>query len=229
MIADRVRLEAVWRVFSRGRIVALRDVSFSIACGEYVAITGPSGSGKSTLLHLAGGLDQPSRGRVLFNGDEIKSPAHWTAIRARGIGFVFQSFHLLGGLTAAENVEIPMFGVVRRERERTTRVAALLHRVGLSHRARHRASELSGGESQRVAIARALANSPGLILADEPTGNLDSRSTAEILTLLEELHARDGISLGIVTHDPMVSSRAGRCVQLLDGEVVAGGRSGSVQ
>ncbi len=221
MAADLVCLEGVWRVYPRGQVVALRDISLSIQRREYMAVTGPSGSGKSTLLHLAGGLDQPTRGRVLFDGSEPKTPSRWTALRARRIGTVFQSGHLLAGLTAAENVEIPMFGVWRSERERRRRVAELLERTGLDHRSEHRVSELSGGEAQRVAIARALANSPDLLLADEPTGNLDSHSTQEILALLEGLHERDGITLVIVTHDAAVSQRAERVVSLLDGQIAS--------
>ncbi|MGA2270256.1 MAG: ABC transporter ATP-binding protein [Bryobacteraceae bacterium] len=226
MAADLVQLDGVWRVFPRGQVVALRDIAFSIRREDHIAISGPSGSGKSTLLHLAGGLDRPTKGRVFFDGSEPKAPADWAALRARRVGFVFQSFYLLGGFTAAENVEIPMFGVWRSERERRRRVASLLDRVGLSHRCGHRVSELSGGESQRVAIARALANSPDLILADEPTGNLDSHSAEEILALLEDLHEREGITLVVVTHDPGVSWRANRIVGLLDGRIVSDERNG---
>ena len=221
MATDMVRLDGAWRVFSRRQVVALRDVEFSIRRGDYIAITGPSGSGKSTLLHLAGGLDRPTKGRVFFDGSELKAPADRAALRARRVGFVFQSFHLLGGLTAAENVEIPMFGVLRSERERQRRVAWLLDRVGLAHRGLHRVSELSGGECQRVAIARALANSPDLMLADEPTGNLDSESANEILALLDDLHRREGITLVLVTHDTGVSRRAKRIVGLFDGRIVS--------
>ena len=227
MAKDLVLLEGVSRVYPRGQVVALRDVTFSIRRGDYTAITGPSGSGKSTLLYLAGGLDRPTKGRVLFDGGQPNGPTQWTRLRAKRIGFVFQSFHLLGGLTAAENIEIPMFGVVRSERERRSRVAVLLDRVGLTHRAKHRASELSAGESQRVAIARSLANSPDLILADEPTGNLDSHNAEEILKLLEDLRVQERITLVVVTHDPRVSQRAGRVVALLDGQIVSDGANGS--
>ena len=221
MFEKLVQLERVSRVFRRGQVVALRDVSFSLQRGDYVAITGPSGSGKSTLMHLAGGLDRPTSGRVLFDGREMLAAAEWTALRARRVGFVFQSFHLISGLSSAENVEIPMFGVVRSERERQQRVAALLDQVGLTHRRRHHVSELAGGECQRVAIARALANSPDLLLADEPTGNLDSHRAGEIMALLEELRATGGITLAVVTHDPKISRRAHRIVGLHDGEIVS--------
>ena len=215
-----VLMDRVWRVYHRGRVTALRDVTVAIRREEYVAVTGPSGSGKSTLLYLLGGLESPTAGRVFFEGVEPATRARWTSLRAKRIGFVFQSFQLLGGLTAAENIGIPMFGVWRSHGGRRKRVAELLDRVGLSHRRAHRVAELSGGEAQRVAIARALANSPDLILADEPTGNLDSRSAGEILALLEDLNRRDGASLVLVTHDPVVAERAGRVVHLLDGQIV---------
>jgi putative ABC transport system ATP-binding protein len=226
MQAALVRLDGVSRLFPRGQVRALRDISFTVEKGDYIAITGPSGSGKSTLLYLSGGLDRPTGGRILFDGAEPRTAAEWTALRSRRVGFVFQSFHLLAGLTAVENVEIPMFGVVRGGRERRRRAAGLLDRVGLSHRHHHRVSDLSGGESQRVAIARALANSPDLILADEPTGNLDSDNSAQVLSLLEDLHAREGITLVVVTHDPAVSRRARRVVSLLDGRIVSDRVSG---
>src|SRR5262249_40875123 len=145
----------------QGQVTAVRELNFAIRRGDHTAITGPSGSGKSTLLYLAGGLDQPTKGQVLFEGRAPKSPASWTRLRATRIGFVFQSFQLVSGLTAAENVELPMFGVVRNEHDRYKKAAALLGQVGLAHRGQHRVSELSGGESQRVAIARALAKLSG--------------------------------------------------------------------
>ncbi|MBI4873506.1 MAG: ABC transporter ATP-binding protein [Acidobacteria bacterium] len=221
-----IALDGVSRVYPRGRVTALREVTLEIRSGDYTAIMGPSGSGKSTLLYLACGLDRPTAGRVLFEGRELKAPAEWAELRACRIGFVFQSFYLIGGLTASENVEIPMLGRMRSERDRRKRVAGLLERVGLGHRTGHRAADLSGGESQRVAIARAMANSPDVILADEPTGNLDSQSAGEILGLLEDLHQREGVALVMVTHDPGVSGRAGRVVRLFDGQVVSdGGRA----
>ncbi len=221
-----ISLDAVWRTYPRGQVTALRDVTFAIRRAEHVAITGPSGSGKSTLLYMAGGLDQPTRGRVFFDDREPKTPANWTRLRQTRIGFVFQSFHLVPGFTAGENVEMPMFGVIRQERDRRNRVAGLLDRVGLANRRDHRISELSGGESQRVAIARSLANSPEVLLADEPTGNLDTRNSAGVLDLLEDLNQREGIALVMVTHDPRVSERAGRLVRLLDGQIVSEERNG---
>jgi putative ABC transport system ATP-binding protein len=221
-----ILLDDVWRTYTRGQVTALRGLTLSIERGDYLAITGPSGSGKSTLLYLAGGLDRPTRGRVLFDGVEPKVPARWTALRARRIGFVFQAFHLMTGLTAAENVEIAMFGVLRSERQRQRRVAELLDRVRLNHRRDHRISELSAGESQRVAVARALANAPEIVLADEPTGNLDSQTGGEVLDLLEELRRQEGLALVVVTHDPRVAERAHRVVRLLDGQIVPEDRGG---
>lgn len=214
-------LERVSRGYDGGRIVALRDVTLRVASGEFVAVVGPSGTGKSTLLHLLCGLDRPTAGRVLFRGVEPPSAAAWTKVRARQIGFVFQAFHLFPTLTALENVEIPMFGVVADGAERGRRARALLDRVGLGGRLHHLPSELSGGERQRVAIARSLANAPALIGADEPTGNLDSGASADVLDLLTELHRRDGASLVLATHNMDVAARAGRIIRLADGRVVA--------
>ncbi len=216
-----VHLDDISRIYPRGHITALRNVTVGIRKGDYVALCGPSGSGKSTLLHLAAGLDRPTSGRVFFDGSEPKSTIEWTKLRAKRIGFVFQSYHLIAGLTAAENVELPMFGVLRSERSRRDRVAGLLERVGLGSRGGSRVSDLSGGESQRVAIARSLANSPSVILADEPTGNLDSHAADEVMSLLEELHRSEGLALIVVTHDLRVSRRARRVIRLLDGQIVS--------
>jgi putative ABC transport system ATP-binding protein len=184
-------------------------------------VVGPSGSGKSTLLHLMCGLDRPTAGRVLFRGAEPGSPVAWTRLRARHIGFVFQAFYLFPTLTAVENVEMPMFGVVGDAAARRRRAGELLRRVGLGHRLGHRPAELSGGERQRVAIARGLANAPVLIGADEPTGNLDSRASDEILDLLAGLHREDGASLVVATHNAEVAARATRLIELADGRIVS--------
>jgi putative ABC transport system ATP-binding protein len=221
MAAAVVALERVSRAYDGGRIVALRDVTLAVEPGEFIAVVGPSGSGKSTLLHLLCGLDRPSAGRVVFRGAEPATPAEWTKIRARHIGFVFQAFHLLPTLTALENVEIPMFGVVADGAARRRRAQDLLHRVGLAARLGHRPAELSGGERQRVAIARSLANSPLLIGADEPTGNLDSRASAEVLDLLDEIHRQDGAGLVVATHNHEVAARARRLIELRDGRIVS--------
>ncbi len=204
--------------YDDGDVQALRGVSLAIAEGEFVAITGPSGCGKSTLLQLLGGLDRPTGGDVLFRGRPL-SAIDLDAYHARQVGFVFQSFHLLPTLTSVENVQVPMFEGPWPRRERAPRAAALLAEVGLPHRNTHRPGQLSVGERQRVAIARALANDPTLLLADEPTGNLDSRSQDEILRLLADLRHRRGLTLVIVTHSPEVAAAADRRIAMKDGQI----------
>jgi putative ABC transport system ATP-binding protein len=204
-----------------GEVVhALREVSLEVHTAEYVAIAGPSGSGKSTLLQLIGGIDTPSSGNVEILGTSLNtlSDRKLTRLRLTRLGFVFQRFHLLPVLTARENVELPMAeaGVPRRVRQE--RALELLDYVGLSHRAGHRATQLSGGEMQRVAIARALANRPALLLADEPTGELDAATGEEILNLFRRINA-DGATLIVVTHDERLASQAGRVIHMLDGRV----------
>jgi putative ABC transport system ATP-binding protein len=217
-----IRFEHVSRVFQVGgtEVRALDDVTEHVAAGEHVAIMGPSGSGKSTLLNVVGCLDRPSAGRYLLDGREVSSldDAALTDVRRHMIGFVFQSFHLVPRLTAAENVELPMVfaGIARPERRE--RVAAGLAAVGLTARADHRPEQLSGGERQRVAIARAMVMRPRVLLADEPTGNLDSRSGLQVLELLDHLHA-EGLTLVVVTHDPIVARRAGRVILMADGRI----------
>jgi putative ABC transport system ATP-binding protein len=201
---------------------ALRDVDLTIADGEYVAIMGPSGSGKSTLLNVLGCLDRPTSGAYVLDGRDVGSldDRELSRIRAHTIGFVFQSFHLVPRLTAAGNVELPLVfaGVPRAERR--SRVEEALASVGLSGRARHRPDQLSGGERQRVALARAIVMAPSVLLADEPTGNLDRASGRDIVALLESLNAR-GLTLLVVTHDPALGSRARRLVRLVDGAVAS--------
>lgn len=199
-----------------GDVHALRGVSLAIAGGESVAITGPSGCGKSTLLHLLGGLDRPTAGTVLYRGRAL-ADLDIDRYRAREIGFVFQSFHLLPTLTALENVQIPMFEGAIPRRSRAGLAESLLAEVGLGHRRNHRPLKLSIGERQRVAIARALANSPSLLLADEPTGNLDSQSQDDVIRLLGKLKAERGLTLVIVTHSAEVAQAADRRVRLRDG------------
>ncbi len=217
-----IDLEEVWRTYRVGdsRVDALKGVSLAIGEGEHVALVGPSGSGKSTLLHIVGCLDRPTSGTYRFAGREVGglSDEERSALRQHSIGFVFQFFHLLARLTAQGNVELPMlFAGVPRE-ERRERAARALERVGLGPRARHRPDQLSGGERQRVAIARAVVMGPKVLLADEPTGNLDRASAEEVMALLEEMN-RQGLTLVVVTHDPAIAARAGREVRMVDGEL----------
>ena len=218
-----VEARGVSKVFpmAAGPVAALRDVSIAIAPGEYIGVVGPSGCGKSTLLHVLGVVDVPTSGQVFFQDREIGSlsDADRSRLRLREIGFVFQRFFLLPMLTAWENVELPQAeaGVGRAARRARTR--ELLEYVGLAARAGHRPSELSGGEMQRVAIARALANRPRLLLADEPTGELDQATGEQIVALMDRLHA-DGTAVVVVTHDPAVASRAHRLLRMRDGRIV---------
>jgi putative ABC transport system ATP-binding protein len=199
---------------------ALRGVSLEVRAGEYIAIAGPSGSGKSTLLQLIGGIDTPSSGSVDLLGTRLDalSDRELTRLRLTRLGFVFQRFHLLPVLTACENVELPMAEAGVGRRQRRERASELLAYVGLGQRAGHRATQLSGGEMQRVAIARALANQPALLLADEPTGELDAATGTEILSLFRRLN-QDGTTLVVVTHDERLAAEAGRVIHMLDGRI----------
>jgi putative ABC transport system ATP-binding protein len=200
---------------------ALRGASLTVQPGEYVAIVGPSGSGKSTLLQIVGGIDVPSGGSAELLGTRLESlgDRELTRLRLTRLGFVFQRFHLLPVLTARENVELPMAEAGIKGAQRRARARQLLEYVGLAHREGHRATQLSGGEMQRVAIARALANRPAILLADEPTGELDAATGQEILDLFRRLN-RDGTTLLVVTHDDRLAAQAGRVVHMLDGRIV---------
>jgi putative ABC transport system ATP-binding protein len=200
---------------------AVRDVSLAVDGGEYVAIVGPSGCGKSTLLHLVGVVDQPTSGIVTGNAARVDrmTDAAATRFRLRNIGFVFQRFYLMPALTAAENVQLPMGEAGVKKAERQARAQELLAYVGLAGRSRHRPSQLSGGEQQRVAIARALANKPALLLADEPTGELDARTGAEVIELLGRLNV-DGTTVIVVTHDEKLAKATKRVVHMQDGRVI---------
>jgi putative ABC transport system ATP-binding protein len=212
-----VTVEGVSKGF--GRVSALHDVSLSVSPGEAVAITGRSGSGKSTLLALIGGLEQPDGGRVLIDGRALWKDLHPARARREVVGFVFQRHLLLATLSARANVEVPLIGAGVHRAERRRRTLAVLEEVGIADRAEHLPSELSGGESQRVAVARALANEPRLLLADEPTGALDSTSSERVLDLLFRLREELGMTLLVVSYDSSVGTRADRTVSLIDGHL----------
>jgi ABC-type lipoprotein export system ATPase subunit len=213
----------VVKEYDDGRVQALRGVDFQIADGEFVAIVGPSGSGKTTLLQMLGALDRPSGGTLSYRGKSLADLKDDAAYRAREIGFIFQSFHLLSPFTAIENVEIPMFEADQPSAARSARARELLKAVGLEERRDHFPAKLSGGERQRVAIARSLANSPSVLLADEPTGNLDSENAMMILDLLSDLHRERRMTLILITHDMSVARRASRAIQMKDGRIVFDG------
>ena len=225
MSAPVVEARGVTRSFPMpaGPVVAVRDLTVSIAAGELVAICGPSGCGKSTLLHMLGCVDAPSHGQMLVDGVDVSTlgDAERSAIRLSKIGFVFQRFFLLPMLTAAENVELPQAEAGAARADRRKRTMELLDYVGLAHRAHHRPSQLSGGEAQRVAIARALANRPRLLLADEPTGELDQATGQQIVGLFERVHA-DGTTVVVVTHDPAIAARSPRVLLMRDGRLENG-------
>jgi ABC-type lipoprotein export system ATPase subunit len=220
-----VVVEGVRRVH-QGTIVAVDDVSLELDAGEFVVLTGPSGSGKTSLLSLIGVLDRPTAGRVLIDGEPVAPGSDARARYHREVvGFVFQHHHLLGHLPARANVELPLVGAGLGRRERRQRATELLAEVGLSHRLEERAAHLSGGERQRVAVARALANDPRLLLADEPTGALDSDSAQRVLDLLEDVRARRGMTMLVVTYDPLIGERAERVLHMRDGRLVPEGSS----
>jgi len=219
-----IELHGVSRDFEVGGrpVHALRDVDLTVPAGEYLSVMGPSGSGKSTLLNILGCLDRPTAGAYRLGGEEVGRLDESALSRIRGhqIGFVFQAFHLVHRLTAAANVELPMVFAGIDRAERAERVGTALRAVGLIERAEHRPDQLSGGERQRVAIARAVVMGPKVLLADEPTGNLDTRSGGEVVALLERMNA-EGLTLVVVTHDPSLGARAKRHVRMADGAMVA--------
>lgn len=219
-----IRFENISRFFQVGEqtVSALNDVSLEIDAGEYLSIMGPSGSGKSTLLNLIGLLDRPSSGRYTFDGEDVThlSEALQAKVRQEKIGFVFQFFHLIPRLTASENIELPMMLAGIDKAERMAKSHRLLQDFGILDRASHKPEQLSGGQRQRVAIARAIAMQPRILLADEPTGNLDRASGMEVVSLLEALNAQ-GMALVVVTHDPEIGKRAKRRVHMIDGRIVS--------
>src|SRR2546427_6048439 len=218
-----IKLEALTKVFATEEVEthALSEVSAEIARGEYVSIEGPSGCGKSTLLSIIGLLDSPTRGSYELNGRPVAElrASERARVRNREIGFIFQSFNLIGDLSVFENVELPLTYRGMRPAERRQRVTEALERVGIAHRAKHLPSQLSGGQQQRVAVARAVAGEPIILLADEPTGNLDSKSGEAVMDLLHELH-RNGATICMVTHDPRYARHAERSIHLFDGRIV---------
>ena len=222
---DVIDVDDVWKTYSNGslEVDALRGVSFGIQSGEYVAIMGPSGSGKSTLMHILGCLDVPTSGSFRLAGEDVgtMSEDQLAHARNRRIGFVFQQFNLLASLSAWRNVELPLIYAGVDRSVRRARALAALDRVGLGDRVEHRPGELSGGQQQRVAVARALVTDPDLILADEPTGNLDSVSARDVLDLLEELH-QSGRTIVLITHDAEVATEAQRVMRIRDGQIFDG-------
>jgi len=228
MTAPLLEAEAVERVYRMGADVevrALKGVTFRVDEGDYVAIVGTSGSGKSTLLNLIGALDKPDGGHVRYDGRDVRemSDGELAELRNRRIGFVFQSFHLLSRMTALDNVAMPLVYRTSSPKERRARARAALESVGLGDRMDHRPTELSGGQQQRVAIARALVTEPALLLADEPTGNLDTNTGEEIMALLERIQADRGMALVVITHEPEIAGRAKRRIELRDGLIVSDG------
>jgi len=224
-----IELAGIERVFVVGgeEVHALRSLDLAIGQSEYISIMGPSGSGKSTLLNLVGLLDRPNAGTYVLDGRDVTGLGddELARVRREKIGFVFQFFHLVPRLTAAQNIALPMVLAGVDPAEREGRLDALLREYGLEDRARHRPDQLSGGQCQRVAIARAMSMRPGVILADEPTGNLDRHSGQEVLNLLEKLHASGGTLL-VVTHDPEIGGRAKRTLRMVDGRIVSDARTG---
>lgn len=218
-------MENVWKVYQFGKIelAVLKDVSLEVAPGAFVVILGPSGSGKSTMLHMVGCLDLPTRGKIFLDNRDISQMSEDELAKNRGqkIGFIFQQFNLLPNLSALENVMMPMIFQGKSEEERQERAKFLLNSLGLGERIFHRPTELSGGEQQRIAIARALSNNPEIIVADEPTGNLDSTTGKKIMEILVNLHQNEGKTIVVVTHDPTIANYSDQVVNIKDGQIAA--------
>jgi len=220
VVVEAIDLTKIYGDSKSLQVRALDGVSFKIRAREFVAVMGPSGSGKSTLLHMIGALDTPTRGQVRVNNQDIGTQRDLDGFRSRTVGFIFQLHNLIPTLTALENVEVPMQGQGMNDRKRRARATELLDLVGLGARIQHLPGQLSGGQRQKVAIARALANNPSIVLADEPTGNLDSASGNEVLSALEQVNREQGTCLMLVTHDPNVARRAQRILLMRDGQIV---------
>jgi putative ABC transport system ATP-binding protein len=221
MTSPQLEVRNLCKSYDEGRIEALRGVDLSIAAGEYLAISGPSGSGKSTLLQLLGGLDTPTSGEVFFENAALGTAVGLDAYRAHRVGFIFQAFYLLPTLRAVENVQVPMLAVSGNGRSRAECAEALLCEMGLEHRLKQYPNELSAGERQRVAIARALANDPSILLADEPTGNLDSVNSARIMEMLVGIQEKRGMTLIVVTHENEIANAAHRHIRIRDGRIAS--------
>lgn len=221
MSSSTLEARNLCKTYDDGGIEALRGVDISITAGEYMAITGPSGSGKSTLLHILGGLDSPTSGEVLFRNAQLGKSINLDTYRSRNVGFIFQAFHLMPTLRAIENVQLPMIWFNRKRLDRAARAKELLEEVGLAHRMMQYPNQLSAGERQRVAIARALANDPEILLADEPTGNLDSVNSARIMEILIGIQKQRGMSLIVVTHEYDIAHSAARRICFRDGKIEA--------
>ncbi|MGA2216540.1 MAG: ABC transporter ATP-binding protein [Terracidiphilus sp.] len=219
MTSPLLEVRKLCKSYDEGRIEALRGIDLAIAAGEYVAISGPSGSGKSTLLQLLGGLDTATSGEVLFQNRALGSAVDLDTYRAQQVGFIFQAFYLLPTLTAIENVQVPMLALGLLPHNRAQRAESLLREMGLGHRLNQFPNELSAGERQRVAIARALANAPSILLADEPTGNLDSANSARIVEMLTGIQKQRGMTLIIITHEDEIACCAPRHIRIRDGKI----------
>lgn len=220
-----IKLEDVWKIYQLDRVevIALRNVNLEIAPGDFISIMGPSGSGKSTLLNLIGALDFPTKGRVCLKGNDISllSENELSLLRGKTIGFIFQEFNILPNLTVFENVVLPMIFQGTPSAKREVRALELLESVGLAEKFFHKTTELSGGERQRVAIARAFANNPEMVIADEPTGNLDSVTGKKIMEILTDFHKKQRKTIIVVTHDPNIASYSQKVIQIRDGQIVA--------
>jgi ABC-type lipoprotein export system ATPase subunit len=218
MTSPQLELRTVTKHYDDGRVQALRGVDMTVGAGEFVTISGPSGSGKSTILHLLGGLDTPTSGEVRFQNSPLGPASDTDLYRSQHVGFIFQAFHLLPTLSALENVQVPMMAAKAASRN-AERAEALLNEVGMEHRMHHFPNELSAGERQRVAIARALANSPSILLADEPTGNLDTENSTRIMKILTGIQHERGMTLIVVTHESDIAASAPRHIRIRDGRV----------